>query len=254
MAWLFLGYSEIAALAITLGFAPPLLWLWFWLKEDVHPEPRREIIIVFSIGMAAVIIAFVIQYLVASTSALFRGTFNPGGAFAKFLGVFVFAFIEEAAKTGAAFVTALRSKYFDEPVDAMIYLVTAALGFAALENILFVSESLRIGIDHSIRVSAFRFANAVLIHVSSAAIIGASFAFSFCHRERRIKELTVALFLASVLHALYNFFILRGVVGESLSQLYATLLVAGGAGIAVFLFERARRLKECTVVEQKSLS
>ena len=49
-----------------------------------------------------------------------------------FLGVL--AYIEEAVKYLAAKTSALRSKAFDEPVDAMVYLVVAALGFAAPQN------------------------------------------------------------------------------------------------------------------------
>ena len=60
-----MSLSLSITLVITLGFAPPLLWLWFWLKEDKRPEPRKEIMIVFLAGMAMVLVAYIAQALAA---------------------------------------------------------------------------------------------------------------------------------------------------------------------------------------------
>ena len=39
---------------ILLGFIPPILWLIFWIREDPHPEPKKEILTVFFAGIAVV--------------------------------------------------------------------------------------------------------------------------------------------------------------------------------------------------------
>jgi protease PrsW len=227
-------------LAILLGVFPPILWLWFWLKEDPHPEPRREIIYVFLAGMLGVIAALVFEHLFGRANFFVKEWFGYGAVIFQLLNIFGFALIEELTKTGAAFFTAFKSPYVDEPVDGMVYMVTAAMGFAALENILFIDDSLRtIGVNHSIIVSAFRFMNAVLIHAAASAIIGAGFAFSFYHRKRRVKEVVFALFMATVLHALYNLFILGSAISV-INQLIATTLVGVGAVTALMLFEKAR--------------
>jgi len=229
-------------LVILLGVLPPLLWLWFWLKEDIHPEPRREIRIVFLAGMFAVVVALIAEHAFSSANISLQNLFIYGAVSFQVLNLVGFALIEELVKTAAAFFTAFKSPLVDEPVDAMIYLITAAMGFAALENMLFVADSLKeAGINQSILVSAFRFINAVLIHASASAIVGAGFAFSFFRRERRVKEIIFAIFLATILHSLYNFFIL-GSEGSVMNQLAATLLVGTGAVTALILFERARRV------------
>ena len=228
-------------LTLALAFLPPMLWLWFWLKEDTHPEPRREIAIVFLAGMGSVILAVILENGINSANLWFGGVFKYGAFYLQFFNIIGFALAEELAKTSAAFFTALRSKYFDEPVDAMIYLVTAALGFAALENAIFIGESLKTGVQQSLIVSGFRFINAVLLHVASASIIGAGFAFSFFHRERRLKELAFGLLLATLLHAFYNFFIIENIGGKVINQMLVTMLVVGGAVVALILFERAKR-------------
>lgn len=237
-----MGIVSYIFITLFLAFLPPVLWLWFWLREDAHPEPRREILIVFLAGMGAVILAVILENNFFAANRFLQGVFGYGFVYLQLFNVLGFALLEEIVKTAAAFFAALRSKYFDEPVDAMIYLVTAALGFAALENALFIGESLKAGLAQSIAVSAFRFINAVLLHVSTAAIIGAGFAFSFFHKERRKKELIFGLFSATLLHAIYNFFIIENVGGDAANQMAVTLLVVGGAAVALVLFERAKRV------------
>ena len=235
----FLAYIFLAG---ALAVLPSLFWLWFWLKEDDHPEPRREILLVFLAGMLGVVVAIILENSFSSANNVFQKFFGYGAFWFSILNIFGFAFLEEITKTAAAFFTAIRSKYFDEPVDAMIYMVAAALGFAALENILFLGESLKVGVTQSVMVSAFRFINALLIHVSATAIIGSAFAFSFFHKERRLRELFIGLFFATLLHGFYNFFIIKS-VGGVLNQIWITSFVILGAAIALVLFERAKRAK-----------
>ena len=77
--------------ALAGGFIPSLLWLWFWLKEDSHPEPRANLIYTFIAGMIVVPIAMVFEYI-----ALF-----PLGLTGSF-SLLAWAFIEEILKYGAA--------------------------------------------------------------------------------------------------------------------------------------------------------
>ncbi|MEK9175801.1 MAG: hypothetical protein AAB795_04440, partial [Patescibacteria group bacterium] len=67
--------STVILATILLGFMPPLLWLWFWLKEATHPEPKKEIAIVFSFGMAVVLFAFIIESLFSNFNTSMRGVF-----------------------------------------------------------------------------------------------------------------------------------------------------------------------------------
>lgn len=227
-------------ISLLLGFIPPVAWLFFWVREDLHPEPRKEIIIVFLAGMASVVFAVFFEKNIFSANSYLRGLWGYKQFIFQFINIIGFAFVEELVKAGAAYATALRSKFFDEPVDAMVYMVTAALGFAALENVLFVAESLKTGVEHSIIISAFRFINASLLHVSASAIVGAGLAFSFFHKERRHKELALGVGIATLLHVAYNFFIINSVWSAS-TQVWLTAIVLFGALATLVLFERARR-------------
>lgn len=206
----------------------------------MHPEPKKEIWAVFFGGVVGVVVAVVLESGFFGLNGLVRNSLGYGFFAFQLTNIIGFSIVEESVKTASAYFTGIRSRYFDEPVDAMVYLVTAALGFAALENVFFVAESLKAGVGESLIVSAFRFINASLLHVSASAIVGSAFAFSFFRKERLAWELALGMFFAVVLHAFYNFLIVNSAWTPS-TQMLITLLVIAGASLALVLFERARR-------------
>ena len=110
------------------GLIPALFWLAFWLREDeIHPEPKGVIALAFVAGMASVLVALPLELLLAH--------YVPEGV----IRVVLWAASEELVKYWAASYSAFHhNRNFDEPVDAMIYLISAALGFSAVENALFI--------------------------------------------------------------------------------------------------------------------
>ncbi|MDO8521460.1 MAG: PrsW family glutamic-type intramembrane protease [bacterium] len=187
-------------LALLGGILPATFWLWFWLKEDkLHPEPRGLLILSFIVGMLATIIAFPVEkyameYLAAGNLSL----------------LFLWAVIEEVLKFGGIYLVALRSKYFDEPIDAVIYLITIALGFAALENALFLFSPLGLGDAlGTLTLSNFRFIGATLLHVGASGLVGVALALTFYQKKFwRVASAVLALCGAIVLHTLFNFSII----------------------------------------------
>src|SRR3989344_4409217 len=114
---------------IFWGFLPSVVWLLIFLKKDPRPEPRYLIVKVFLFG---VIIAPVVVLLEAIVSGVFRTGFISSAA----LFFTVAAFIEEYMKYWVVKNSVISKPDFDEPHDSIIYMITAALGFAAMENIL----------------------------------------------------------------------------------------------------------------------
>ncbi|SMB89648.1 Membrane proteinase PrsW, cleaves anti-sigma factor RsiW, M82 family [Deinococcus hopiensis KR-140] len=104
-------------LSTTLTFA----WLWFFVRRDRHPEPAWLLARTFGWGMFAWAVA-----------AAFEGSF--GHLPLPWLVLLLSAVAEEASKFLAA-STATTEHAFDEPMDGLVYAVTAALGFALLENL-----------------------------------------------------------------------------------------------------------------------
>ena len=120
---------KVLGLALLFGIIPALVWLWVWLKEDDgHPEPIGLLTLTFIIGMISVILVIPLQQLVSNF------------IFDEKVLVVVWAALEEVMKYGVVALVALKSTKADDPVDFVIYMITGALGFAALENALFLLE------------------------------------------------------------------------------------------------------------------
>jgi protease PrsW len=221
------------------GILPALLWLMFWLREDKRrPEPRGLLFVTFLGGMLAVLLVIPFEKFIAAHST------NPTTT------VVLWSFVEELFKFGAAYLLALRSRYYDEPIDAVIYLITAALGFAALENVFFILGPLQGGdILGGLVTGNLRFVGATLLHTVTSGIIGVSIAFSF-YRHRRIKKryATLGFILAVLLHALFNFFIMQS-TGNGLFGIFGVVWL--GVVILIFVFERIKRLKPHILLAKK---
>ncbi len=223
------------------GLLPAALWLWFWLKEDsVHPEPRGLIVITFGAGMVAVVFTlFLQQFIYHHTSSYIGET--------SITFYFLLALVEEVLKYVAAYIVALRSRAFDEPIDALIYLVTAALGFTALENAFFLFGPLSEGnILDTVVTGNMRFVGASVLHVMTSAIVGLSLALSF-YKSRAVRRymIVIGILVATLLHTLFNL----SIMSNSGSNLFITFLVLWFSVIGLLLFfEKIKRLNQINTI------
>ena len=221
--------------ALIGGFLPALFWLWFWLREDkLNPEPRGRIIMAFLGGMVAVLIVYPFEELVLNTV-------GHGGATVPT--VIWWAIIEEVVKFVVCYVVAIRSRDYREPIDALEYLITTALGFAAVENTLFILGSLLHGdIMSGLVVSNMRFVGASLVHVVSSSALGYMIGREFYRRSWLPKSFALALglVLASALHGIFNYFIIYK-NGTNIFIVFG--FVWAGAILLLILFENIKHLK-----------
>jgi RsiW-degrading membrane proteinase PrsW (M82 family) len=127
-----------------------------------------------------------------------------------FLVIIIAPFTEELFKLILTYSICLRRKINDEPIDASIYLLTAALGFAAVETAIFLTEPLATGnILDSIMAGNFRSIGPMLIHLISSAMLGIFIGLAF-YKSKIIKffYLIFGFILAFLMHAGFNFFII----------------------------------------------
>ncbi len=222
--------SQTLFVALAGGILPALLWLWFWLKEDnLRPEPRGLIILTFLAGMVAVILVLPIEKFAYAQ-------IRDG-----FLLIVAWAAAEELVKYGAAYVIALKTRFLDEPIDCVIYMVTAALGFAGLENVLFLASTIqKSGLAEGLVTQNLRFIGASLLHVIASASIGIAMALSF-YRGWFMRKIYLisGIALAIVLHTLFNFFIINN-SGENIFTVFGFVWVV--AVLFLLIFEKIKRM------------
>jgi RsiW-degrading membrane proteinase PrsW (M82 family) len=199
-----------ALIAIIIGSAAPIIWLFFFLMEDnIQTEPKRMVFKVFLTGILAALTAAAIEIIIRGFVLMPTGIED----YSKTT-LIVFAFIEELIKFIAVYLAVKGSKYFDEPVDCMIYMITGALGFAAIENALFLSQYIG---QNLLEIGIVRSVGATLLHAIASGFVGYYWA---------KKKFVVGLLLAVSIHTIYNY---------AISQLnYSAVYATGALVIASF--------------------
>src|SRR3989344_1947368 len=156
------GDPKVLALAFLGGLVPSLLWLWFWLKEDKRrPEPAGLLTLVFIAGIASVMVVLPIQKFIESNVSSDTWQLISWSA------------AEEIIKFFAAAIIVHKPYQPADPIDWPIYLITVALGFAALENPLFLIKPLSLGqTTVGLLTGQLRFLGSTLLHTVSSGAIG----------------------------------------------------------------------------------
>ena len=153
------------------------------------------------------------------------------------------ALVEELIKFYAVKMTVLNNPVFDEPVDAMIYMVTAGLGFAAIENILVMFRVIPDGPTATLGVWTLRFMGAILLHALSSAILGYFLAISWFYQHHRKKLIFIGLAMATLFHFAFNAF-LSSFDNQIVGLIYSTSLLIAMAFLVAILFDRVRERHE----------
>ncbi|KGR84952.1 glutamic-type intramembrane protease PrsW [Lysinibacillus odysseyi] len=175
---------------ISAGIAPGLALLsYFYLRNQMSTEPRRTLLHTFIYGAIITFPIMFIQYVSEE-----EGTFsNP------FLSDVIFASsIEEFFKWFVIFVAILRHVEFDDPYDGILYGAAVSLGFASVENVLYL---LSFGID----TAFLRAILPVSSHALFGVVMGYYFGKSKFSKDNKQLEYLILAFLAPVLlHLSYN--------------------------------------------------
>lgn len=217
--------------APLLGIIPALFWLWFWLKEDTHPEPAKMLTLSFLGGMLAVVLvlwpeSFVLHHFQDRT----------------YLSFLLWASLEELFKFAIVYLIALQFKVNNEPVDSIIYLIVGALGFVALENTFFIIDLIHSGDIYGVFITgSMRFIGASLLHIMSSATIGICMALAFYKScEAKWLYTTIGIIIAIILHTSFNIYIMSDVN----SNILLTFGIVWIGIIALLLaFEKIKHLK-----------
>ena len=235
-------FSVRFGMFIFFGFAAAGTWLFEFIKLDKLPEPAKMIVKIFFLGTLVTIPVFLaelgVAYGISKLSA-------PSLIIHILYWFVAIALIEEVFKYLVVRGSVLKSSEFDEPVDAMIYMIISAMGFAALENVLYllpVSEkvlSLNTLFVSTATIAFFRFIGATFLHALCSGLIGYFLALSIYYKKNHLGILLAGIAIATFLHGLYNFSIMEA-EGSIRIIIPAVILV----GLAIFIFSAFKKLKK----------
>jgi RsiW-degrading membrane proteinase PrsW (M82 family) len=225
-------------LSFALAAAPALLLLRYYYRQDrARPEPKGLVFRVFLGGVLVTLVAVPLEFLVSS----FEGVFSPYPLlYVAFRAFIVAALVEEFLKRGVVLVVAFGHPSFDETVDGVVYAVVASLGFACLENIVYVMGG-------TLGTALIRAVTAVPLHATASGLMGyfigqARFAGSVARQQTLLRR---GLAVAVLIHGLYDFLLFVAPVLGPLSFVGIVPLLLGS------FFALRRRIRLAIADDQR---
>jgi len=224
---------------IFFGLAPSVIWLLFFLRKDKLPESKRMILKIFFYGMLATVPTALIEL---GFFEKIGGLNLPPLLFALLYAFLGIGLVEEILKYLVVKKMVLNNREFDEPVDAMLYMIIAALGFAALENLLILLPmSVHFQFFEVAFVSIFRFVGATFLHALCSGLLGYYLALSFLRTKDKTKLAIKGMFWATLLHGLYDLSIMK--VEGSFKFLVPVIILMGLIIFVTMGFQKVKTLK-----------
>jgi len=221
--------------SILGGIIPAILWLWFWFKEEdnENPEPFFLVALSFIIGGILVFVAISLE----KYSLNFTGNETQK--------IIVWAAIEEILKLIGVTLILSNGKIIKEPIDYPMYFIAVALGFAAMENFLYLLNPISTeGTVVGLITGNLRFLGSTLLHAIASSMIGSALGFAFYLEKRKKRYLILGLLFAIILHSIFNFFIMESSSDKILS-VFAFLWVV--TIINILIFEKLKRMRKIKI-------
>ena len=179
------------SLLFLTTIAPSLILIYYFYNSDKYKEPINTIV---KITFYGVLICFPAIYGNQFASSI------VGWETATFTGVPI---VEEGLKFLIFYQFVCRSKDYDEPMDAIVYAVCISLGFATLENIMYVYNS---GTSAAMYVAILRGLTAVPAHALFGLTMGLMF-INYSFIKKNNYNLLMCFIYPTMMHATYNFLV-----------------------------------------------
>lgn len=211
-------------IAIVSAVLPVLILLYFIYKKDKYePEPIGKLVLVFFVGCLSVVPAVLMEMVL--------GLFAPGTPVLNglYTGFAVAGFSEEFCKLVLLMLVIWRSPHFDEYFDGIVYAVFLSLGFACVENVMYV-----MGGTDTMLTALMRGLLAVPAHFLFAVTMGYHLSLAKFDYTNQRRHLLQALLYPVLLHGTYDALLM---VSDNLGDSEQGLLVSGGLMLAFIVFD-----------------
>ena len=231
---------------IALGLTPSLVWLHFYSRKDCHPEPKNLLAQTFLMGIIISPIAILLQFGFIQFSSTVTGISQAITQDTSYFFLWAAA-VEEVIKFYAIRMLIMKNPEFDEPMDAMIYMITAGLGFAAMENVLAMFRVFPEGTQDLLATWILRFTGATLLHALSSGLLGYFLAMSWFFSDHRKKLIVIGLMIATIFHFTFNIF-LSSFDDRLTGLIYSTSLLLVMAFLVSILFDKIKERHTKTTI------
>jgi len=210
---------SVTTLALfALAIAPAVAIILYIYSRDKHDrEPVGVLIVSFLAGCFSVVPAIILETILPGIV--------PGSTGSSLFSVAIYAFIivagsEEFCKYLFLRYYAYRKPSFNEPYDGIVYGIMVGMGFATIENIMYVFGASSPGA--ALGTAGLRALTAVPAHAAFAVIMGYYIGLAKFSHQHETRLMLQGFFGAVLLHGFYDFFLFQNIT----AGLYAGALVS----------------------------
>lgn len=215
---------------IYISVAPVLIIAYYiYFRDKYEKEPLK---ILLSALIAGAFIVFPVVFAERYVGSL--NSFTNQIARAGFNAFIVAGFIEESFKYLVLILIFWSNKNFNEKFDGIVYAVFVSLGFALIENFLYVFKN---GYD----VGVIRAFTAVPAHSLFAVSMGFFLGRAKFYPKKRFADLFLALLIPIIFHGIYDFILMSGLPNYTFI-FYPYLII-----LLIIAFRQMKLLSEASI-------
>lgn len=176
---------------------------WVYLKDKYEKEPPIKLIEYFLLGILVSILSIFLE-LYFSKLNIFSGIVEY-----LYIAFFVTALTEEGLKSMVFIPIVLKDKNFNEKLDGIIYSIFLSLGFATIENIIYLMKE---RLDLSLGLGISRGLISIPSHIMFAITMGYYISkYKFAKEDcKNNKYLIYAIVIPILLHGVFDFILMIG--------------------------------------------
>ena len=234
---------DYIAIAVAPGIA---ICVYFFYRDIYNKEPKLNLVLSFLLGAIAILPAIELERFLSK--GLIDGTIRSVAIF-SFL---VVGLSEEVCKLAGLRFYAYNKKSFDEPFDGIVYSMMVSMGFATVENIMYVVKFESI-MGNGLQVSIQRMFLSIPAHATFAVVMGHFIGRAKFEPGKSVVLSLLGLLSATFVHGAYDFFLFVnayakegqniGGVGKSLSEFFLLVGAVISLILALILSRRLIRLQ-----------
>lgn len=220
-------------LVLVSALAPVAVALWYIFKKDsAQPEPTKWLAKAFWYGVLSAPLSFVFSIPSSEILGLNLDSEVYPSIFNAFADAFLLAAIpEELAKLIMLWLLLKKNPYFDEKFDGIVYAVCIGMGFAGIENVMYLINGIEDGSWISTGITRALFS--IPGHFLFAVFMGYYYSLYHFGIDRSPKAMAMILVAPVLAHGIFDGILFCMSVGEGLAVI--------GMFLFLYFFNKLRK-------------
>lgn len=212
-------------LVLLSALAPVAVALWYIFKKDsTQPEPAKWLAKAFWFGVLSALLSFVFSLPLGAIFGLELDAEVYPSIFDAFADAFLLAAIpEELAKFIMLWLLLRKNQYFDEKFDGIVYAVCIGMGFAGIENVMYLAGGIED--DSWIGIGISRALFSIPGHFLFAVLMGYYYSLYYWGIDHTLKAKAMILVAPVLAHGLFDGILFSMQVDEGLATISMLLFL-----------------------------